>query len=103
MHFSSASKGMEKRSLSPRDVTAEESSFVVPYLTLMKEEAPQRQYKLTLARKFGKAWLPSARHQCSLAMTLRDHSRAWKSFDWGALNRFDERGLIGDPVNKTNP
>jgi hypothetical protein len=23
--------------------------------------------------------------------------RAWKGFDWGALDRLHERGLIGDP------
>jgi hypothetical protein len=36
-----------------------------------------------------------------LYLTLHDHNRAWKSFDWDALNRLYERGLIGDPVNKT--
>lgn len=35
-----------------------------------------------------------------LYLTLHDHNRAWKSFDWGALNRLNERGLIGDPANK---
>ena len=30
----------------------------------------------------------------------RSVRRAWKSFDWDALNRLYERGLIGDPVNK---
>jgi hypothetical protein len=36
-----------------------------------------------------------------LYLTLHDHNRAWKGFDWDVLNRFYERGLIGDPVNKT--
>ena len=36
-----------------------------------------------------------------LHLTLHDGNRAWKSFDWDALNRLHERGLIGDPVNKT--
>jgi hypothetical protein len=36
-----------------------------------------------------------------LYLTLHDHNRAWKSFDWDVLNRLYERGLIGDPVNKT--
>ena len=36
-----------------------------------------------------------------LYLTLHDHNRAWKSFDWDVLNRLCERGLIGDPVNKT--
>jgi hypothetical protein len=27
-------------------------------------------------------------------------NRAWRSFDWDALNRLNERGLIGDPVNR---
>lgn len=35
-----------------------------------------------------------------LYLTLHDHNRAWKSFDWDALNRLYERGLIGDPINK---
>jgi hypothetical protein len=34
-------------------------------------------------------------------LTLHDRNRAWKSFDWDALNRLHERGLIDDPVNKT--
>ncbi|MGF6371296.1 hypothetical protein OKW40_004046 [Paraburkholderia sp. RAU6.4a] len=36
-----------------------------------------------------------------LSLTLHDHNRAWKGFDWDVLNRLYERGLIGDPVNKT--
>jgi hypothetical protein len=35
-----------------------------------------------------------------LYLTVHDRDRAWKSFDWDALNRLYERGLIGDPVNK---
>ncbi len=35
-----------------------------------------------------------------LYLTLHDHNRAWKSFDWEVLNRLHERGLIGDPINK---
>jgi hypothetical protein len=33
-------------------------------------------------------------------LTLHDHNRAWKSFDWDTLHRLHERGLIDDPVNK---
>ena len=29
-----------------------------------------------------------------------DLSRAWKSFDWDAMNRLYEKDLIFDPVNK---
>ncbi|KWR88158.1 DUF6429 family protein [Cupriavidus sp. IDO] len=36
-----------------------------------------------------------------LYLTLHDRYRAWKGFDWEALNRLHERGFIGDPVNKT--
>ena len=36
-----------------------------------------------------------------LYLTLHDHNRAWKGFDWEGLNRLYERGLIDDPVNKT--
>jgi hypothetical protein len=35
-----------------------------------------------------------------LYLTLHDPDRAWKSFDWNALNRLDEQGMIGDLVNK---
>jgi Domain of unknown function (DUF6429) len=33
-------------------------------------------------------------------LTLHDGCRAWKSFDWRAMNRLHEKGLIEDPVNK---
>ncbi|MGA7608440.1 MAG: IS5/IS1182 family transposase, partial [Anaerolineales bacterium] len=36
---------MEKRRY-PSDVTDDEWAFIAPYLTLMKEEAPQREYSL---------------------------------------------------------
>jgi hypothetical protein len=32
--------------------------------------------------------------------TLHDERRAWKGFDWGALNRLYQKGLIEDPANK---
>jgi len=35
-----------------------------------------------------------------LYLTLHDHDRAWRGFDWDTLNRLHERGLIADPVNK---
>ena len=34
------------------------------------------------------------------SLTLHDHNRAWKSFDWDTLHRLHERGLIDDPANK---
>lgn len=33
-------------------------------------------------------------------LTLHDHYRAWKGFDWDTLSRLHERGFIDDPVNK---
>jgi hypothetical protein len=36
-----------------------------------------------------------------LALTLHDDDRAWKGFDWNALDRLHAKGLIYDPVNKT--
>jgi hypothetical protein len=36
-----------------------------------------------------------------LYLTLHDQYRAWKGFDWDALNRLYEKGFICDPVNKT--
>ena len=27
-------------------------------------------------------------------------ARTWKSFDWSAMNRLQEKGLISDPVSK---
>jgi hypothetical protein len=35
-----------------------------------------------------------------LQLTLHDNNRAWKGFDWDALHRLYERGLIHDPVTK---
>jgi Domain of unknown function (DUF6429) len=35
-----------------------------------------------------------------LWLTLHDENRAWKGFDWSALNRLHQKGLIEDPVNK---
>ena len=35
-----------------------------------------------------------------LYLTLHDGCKAWKSFDWRAMNRLHEKGLIEDPVNK---
>ena len=36
-----------------------------------------------------------------LWLTLHDERRAWKGFDWAALDRLHQKGLIDDPVNKT--
>ena len=36
-----------------------------------------------------------------LYLTLHDGRRAWKGFDWDALNRLHEKGFIEDPVGKT--
>lgn len=35
-----------------------------------------------------------------LWLTLHDGRRAWKGFDWDALGRLHDKGLIADPVNK---
>lgn len=35
-----------------------------------------------------------------LWLTLHDERRAWKSYDWDALNRLHEQGLIHNPINK---
>tara|TARA_R110000823_G_scaffold84486_3_gene189997 strand:- start:123 stop:353 length:231 start_codon:yes stop_codon:yes gene_type:complete len=35
-----------------------------------------------------------------LYLTLDDGGRAWKSFDWDAMNRLHEKGLIENPVGK---
>ena len=35
-----------------------------------------------------------------LYLTLHDGARAWKSFDWDAMNRLHEKGYTLDPVNK---
>jgi hypothetical protein len=36
-----------------------------------------------------------------LYLTLHDGCRAWKAFDWDAMNRLHEKGFIGDPVNRS--
>ena len=35
-----------------------------------------------------------------LFLGLHDNVRAWKSFDWGAMERLHAKGLISDPVGK---
>ncbi len=35
-----------------------------------------------------------------LYLTLHDGARAWKSFDWEAMNRLHEKGYISNPVGK---
>ena len=35
-----------------------------------------------------------------LYLGLHDGHRAWKGFDWDALDRLHEKGLISDPVGK---
>jgi hypothetical protein len=35
-----------------------------------------------------------------LYLTLQDGARAWKSFDWDAMNRLHEKGYISNPVGK---
>lgn len=36
-----------------------------------------------------------------LWLTLHDEQRAWKGFDWRALDRLHEKGMIADPAGKT--
>lgn len=35
-----------------------------------------------------------------LYLGLHDCSRAWKGFDWDALDRLRQKGFISDPVSK---
>jgi Domain of unknown function (DUF6429) len=35
-----------------------------------------------------------------LVLTLHDGWRAWKGFDWAALERLHRKGLIENPVNQ---
>jgi hypothetical protein len=35
-----------------------------------------------------------------LWLTLHDEYRAWKSMDWGAMDRLHEKGFIGNPASK---
>lgn len=35
-----------------------------------------------------------------LFLTLHEGTRAWKTFDWAAMDRLHKRGWIQDPVNK---
>jgi Domain of unknown function (DUF6429) len=36
-----------------------------------------------------------------LWLTLHDDRCAWKGFDWATTDRLHQKGLIGDPVNKS--
>jgi hypothetical protein len=35
-----------------------------------------------------------------LYLGLHDNGRAWKGFDWEAMNRLHEKGMISNPVGK---
>jgi len=35
-----------------------------------------------------------------LYLTLHDGARAWKSFDWDAMNRLHDKGYIANPIGK---
>jgi hypothetical protein len=35
-----------------------------------------------------------------LYLGLHDHYRAWKGFDWEAMNRLHEKGMIDNPRSK---
>jgi Domain of unknown function (DUF6429) len=35
-----------------------------------------------------------------LYLTLHDDYRAWKGFDWDAMERLHTKGMIENPVNK---
>jgi hypothetical protein len=35
-----------------------------------------------------------------LWLTRHDERRAWKGFDWDAMDRLHKKGLIADPANK---
>jgi len=36
-----------------------------------------------------------------LYLGLHDESRAWKGFDWDAMNRLHKKGYISDPVSRS--
>src|SRR5207244_7944447 len=38
-----------------------------------------------------------------LYLGLHDVARAWKGFDWEAMNRLHEKGFISDPRGKRSP
>jgi hypothetical protein len=35
-----------------------------------------------------------------LLLGLHDRCRVWKTFDWDAMNRLRDKGMISDPVGK---
>ncbi len=35
-----------------------------------------------------------------LRLTLHDERRAWKGFDWNAMERLHRKGMISDPASK---
>ena len=40
-------------------------------------------------------------HSCVVISRASRRGRAWKSFDWAAMERLHTKGLISDPVGKT--
>ena len=62
----------------PSDVSDEEWAFFAPYLTLMKEVAPQREYAL---RELFNALPPALRvpdHSCGRAGLFAAKNRTWR-------------------------
>ena len=37
-----------------------------------------------------------------LWLGLHDNGRAWKGFDWDAMERLHRKGMISNPVGRTN-
>jgi hypothetical protein len=68
--------------------------FLPPVMMSVKRKVEQRIFMEVDNDKIDEAVL------ALLYLTLHDGARAWKSFDWDAMNRLHEKGYIMNPVGK---
>src|SRR6266699_7287971 len=72
--------------------------------TRFNEAAASRPRKPTISRTVKAMTIDNDRiDEAVLALLylgLHDGVRAWKGFDWDAMNRLHEKGFIADPVGK---
>jgi hypothetical protein len=68
--------------------------ILVPVMMSVKRKVEQRIFMEVDNDKIDEAVL------ALLYLTLHDGARAWKSFDWDAMNRLHEKGYIMNPVGK---
>jgi hypothetical protein len=72
--------------------TPSSRKILLPVMMSVKRKVEQRIFMEVDNDKIDEAVL------ALLYLTLHDGARAWKSFDWDAMNRLHEKGYIMNPV-----